>query len=357
MGRLRIGSYTVPYSKLCINLIFSPHILRPMKLRHLFFSGLFIFSIHSSFISGPGPRKSALKKKPLKVLVISDLNSSYGSTTYAEEVTWVMGKLDSIKPDIILCAGDMVAGQKRTLTETDIQKMWTSFDENVLSPINKLKIPFGFTVGNHDASPSFKLDRELAQQFWKTYASQTNLNFADSTHYPFYFSYMKNNVFFLSWDASGSQVPREVYDWMQGQLKTKIARKARLRVLLGHLPLYPIVESKNKPGEIVASADSTLLFMKSYGIDLYISGHQHAYYPASQNGVRLLNAGAIGDGPRKIIGHSDEPKKAYTIFEVPVRSAKKFTYRTLVPISHEIIEKASLPDSVTGINGTLHREK
>ncbi|HEY0898060.1 MAG TPA: metallophosphoesterase [Sphingobacteriaceae bacterium] len=328
-----------------------------MKLCHLFFFGLFIISIHSSFISGPSPRKSELKKKPLKVLVISDLNSSYGSTTYSEEVTAVISKLDSIKPDIILCAGDMVAGQKRSLTETEIQSMWTSFDENVLSPINKLKIPFGFTVGNHDASPSFKLDRELAQQFWKTNAAETNLSFVDSTHYPFYFSYVKNNVFFLSWDASGSQVPREVYDWMKGQLKSKIARKARLRILLGHLPLYPIVESKNKPGELIASADSALLFMKDHRIDLYISGHQHAYYPATKNGVRLLNAGAIGDGPRKIMGHTAEPKKAYTIFEVPVRSAKKFTYRTQVPISHEIIEKASLPDSVTGINGVLHREK
>ncbi len=323
-----------------------------MKFR-IFLAQLFIFT---AFVSEAQEMRKTTLQNAVRILVISDLNSSYGSTSYSEEVTSVIGQLDSIRPDIILCAGDMVAGQKKSLTEDQVQAMWAGFEKNILVPVNRLQIPFGFTVGNHDASPSFKLDRTLAENFWKERAGQTNLEFVDSTHYPFYYSYRKDHVFFISWDAAGSQVPSEVYAWMGKQLKSKAARKAGLRILLGHLPLYPIVEGKNRPGEIIASADAALAFMKNNHIDLYISGHQHAYFPAKKNGVRLLNAGAVGDGPRKLIGHPADPRKAFTIFEVPVRNPKDFEYRTQVPVTGEVIEKASLPATVTGINGLLERE-
>ncbi len=97
--------------------------------------------------------KEKKRNKGLKICVISDLNSSYGSTNYADEVKSVIGRLNEIKPDLILCAGDMVAGQKSSLTEDNINGMWSSFKNTVLNPISSLKIPFGFTVGNHDASP------------------------------------------------------------------------------------------------------------------------------------------------------------------------------------------------------------
>lgn len=327
-----------------------------MKFPALVISSLFVLSL-TSFTIERTPKKRNDRNKPTRVLVISDLNSSYGSTTYSPEVTAVISKLDSIKPDIILCAGDMVAGQKKTLTEANIRDMWSAFDNHVLQPISRLGISFGFTVGNHDASPSYKLDRDLAKEFWKGNVAKTNLAFADSSNFPYYFSYVKNNIFFISWDAAGAEVPKEVFEWMDGQLRSKKAQKARLRILLGHLPLYPIVESKNKRGEFISAADSALLFMRKHNVDLYISGHQHAYFPASRDGVRLLNAGAIGDGPRKIMGHSADAKKAYTVFEIPAKRAKTFEYQTFVPLKGERIDHNSLPDSVVGINGTIRREK
>ena len=294
--------------------------------------------------------------KPTRIAVISDLNSSYGSVHYNETITKVIKELAVIKPDIILCGGDMVAGQKRTLTEENILQMWKSFKETVLDPIQQLNIPFGFTLGNHDASPTFHTDRRIANEFWKENEAATNLDFADSSHYPFYFSYIKENIFFMSWDASAAKVPEEVYHWMKAQLKTDIATKARLRILVGHLPLYPIVDAKNKPGEVNAAADSSLAFFKENGIDLYISGHQHAFYPAGKNGFSLLNAGAIGEGERKIMGHHENARKAYTIIEVPVHSPRSFTYTTYDPVIDKMIDPAALPDSVTGFNGTVIKE-
>lgn len=295
-------------------------------------------------------------KKTFKIAVISDLNSSYGSISYSAEVSAVIKELALINPDIILCGGDMVAGQKASLTEQNIKDMWQGFNQTVLKPVQQLNIPFGFTLGNHDASPTYHTDRSLAKQFWVDNVEATNLHFIDSSHYPFYFSYTQNNVFFISWDAAGSKIPGEVYDWMKIQLRSKTAKIAGLRILLGHLPLYPIVEHKNKPGEVNANPDSALSFFKDHEIDLYISGHQHAFYPAQKEGVRLLNAGCIGEGERKIMGHTDTAKKAYTIIEIPVQSPKQFSYSTYVPVTNQLIDQQTLPDSVVGFSSVLRRE-
>ncbi len=249
----------------------------------------------------------------------------------------------------------MVAGQKVSLTEQNIKEMWQSFKKNVFNPIKKANVPFGFTLGNHDASPSFSKDRAIASQFWKDEQAATGLTFVDSEHYPFYFSYLKNNVFFISWDASGAKIKPELYDWMKEQTNLDVAKKARMRILLGHLPLYAIVAAKNKPGEVNSSPDSALAFFKTHCIDMYISGHQHAYYPATKNGVSLLNSGCIGDGPRPILGHSELAKKAYTIIEIPVKRPLNFTQRSFMPSSNEEISIKSLPDSVIGFNGIIRR--
>ena len=302
----------------------------------------------------PNIRKEQ-KDKPLKICVISDLNSSYGSTTYPQEVARVISQLPGIDPDLILCSGDMVAGQKSSLTDENILNMWAGFKSAVLNPISKLRIPFGFTLGNHDASPSFAKDRTISSNFWKENVKATSLTFVGSTNYPFYYSYIKNNVFIISWDAAGAEIKPEVYNWMKVQLEGKIAKKARLRILIGHLPLYAIVDSKNKPGEVNSDPEAALRFFKTYGLDLYISGHQHAYYPAEKDGVRFLNMGAIGDGPRKLLGNDAAPQKSFTLIEIPVRNARNFNYKTFTP-ENELILLSSLPDSVVGFNGISRKD-
>ena len=291
----------------------------------------------------------------LKVMVISDLNASYGALSYSGDIAAVMKRIPEIKPDIILCGGDMVAGQKASLTAAHIDQMWGVFKESVLKPIKENNVPFGFTLGNHDASPGYAKDRAAAKKFWENEIRSTNLSFVDKTHYPFYFSYIKNNVFFLSWDAAAPEIKPEVMAWMKTQLGSKVAKRAGQRILLGHLPLYPIVADKNKPGEVNRDADGTLRFFKENGVDMYISGHQHAYFPAHKNGVQLFNAGCIGNGPRAIIGHSEAPKKAYSIIEIPASMDKGIHIETFMAGTGEVIALSSLPDSVTGFNGTIKR--
>lgn len=311
---------------------------------------LYALALHN-FANDLPKGKDKKRNKSLKICVISDLNSSYGSTNYADEVKSVIGKLNEIKPDLILCAGDMVAGQKSTLTEENIISMWSSFKNTVLNPISSLKIPFGFTVGNHDSSPSYILDRKLSQKFWEDNKVATNLDFVDSSNYPFYYSYVKDGVYFISWDAASARINPDVYQWMDEQLSTKQAQKAKLRILIGHLPLYAIVDSKNKVGEVNEDPEKALNFFKKHSIDLYISGHQHAFYPAVKEGIRFLNAGCIGDGPRKLIANKTEAVKTYTIIKIPKRKALNFTFKTYDAKHNLEIDVKSLPDSVAGFNG------
>ncbi len=88
----------------------------------------------------------------VRLLVISDLNSAYGSTEYDTEVHLAVKMIPFWQPDLVLCSGDMIAGQKPSLTATQIRAMWQSFDRNIAQPVRNLKIPFGFTIGNHDGS-------------------------------------------------------------------------------------------------------------------------------------------------------------------------------------------------------------
>lgn len=296
-------------------------------------------------------------KKTIKIAVISDLNSSYGATNYHPDVYAALKEIDSIKPDLILCGGDMIAGQKASITAQQTQAMWKSFDDNILKPVQQMKVPFGFTVGNHDASPSYQQDRKLAQEFWLDKQQHLGLKYVESSHFPFYYSYQQNGIFFISWDAAGAKVDQKVFDWMKKQLQSSAAKKAKLRILLGHLPLYAIVASKNKIGEVLVDNENTVNFFERNGIDLYISGHQHAYYPSFNRKLRLLNAGCIGEGPRPLIGDHRPAKRAYTIIEIPTDNAKKFSYKTYIPnASGSTIELSNLPDSVIGFNGISKKD-
>ena len=296
------------------------------------------------------------RNQALKILLISDLNDSYGSTTYSEEVHDVIAKVETIRPDLVLCAGDMVAGQSKRLSVERLDSMWSAFQSAVLTPLSERNIPFGFTMGNHDASPNYLNDRQAASKFWLANKSKVNLSFVDDRHFPYYFSYIKNNVFFISWDASSALIPESVKVWMHEQLQSPVAKDARGRIVLGHLSLYAIVEAKNKAGEVLQNADETLSFLKHNNVDMYISGHQHVYYPAAKQQVTLLHAGCLGGGPRNLIGQDGPAYKAYSVIQIGKRkSVKKATIHGFLARDHRRVDLQELPEIVQGFNGSVKR--
>ena len=102
---------------------------------------------------------SAARGAVQRVGLISDLNSSYGSTRYIPAVHQGLDQLIGLQPDLVVCAGDMVAGQMRGLTGQQLDAMWRGFETSVLQRLQAAKIPLLPAIGNHDGSPGFPADR------------------------------------------------------------------------------------------------------------------------------------------------------------------------------------------------------
>ena len=64
-----------------------------------------------------------------------------------------VGKLNMLKPEFVVSVGDLIEGYTDNNKE-QLDVEWTEFE----SLVDKLKMPFFYTVGNHDISDNTSLD-------------------------------------------------------------------------------------------------------------------------------------------------------------------------------------------------------
>ncbi len=259
----------------------------------------------------------------VRIVVISDLNSQYGSTSYESEVDKAITLIPDWQPDLVLCGGDMIAGQKRSLFLDQIQAMWAAFDQHIAAPLRKARIPFGFTIGNHDGSGAiaqgkfvFASDRELAAAYWNQPEHDPGLPFSDRAGFPFYYTFTQKDVFYLVWDASTHQILTEQLAWVEKSLATPAAQQAKLRIAIGHLPLYPVAMGRDNAGNYLENAEKLQSLLEHYHVHTYVSGHHHAYYPGKRGQLELLHTGALGSGPRQLLNSNLPPTKTLTIVDI-----------------------------------------
>ncbi len=243
----------------------------------------------------PLPYVTAQPQEPplLRLAVIADMNGRYGSDQYDEEVVHSIDMIIEDHPDIVINAGDMVAGQKAKL---DYRKMWTGFHSVVTDRLAEAGIPMAQTPGNHDGSAysKYEKEREIYIDEWTKH--KPALDYVDDTRYPLNYSFTKNGIFFISFDSTTMEkVPDEDFEWLEAQLQNNPSKYGA--VIVFHVPLFPITTIK--PTEIRRDDRLAPLFAK-YHVQLVITGHQHAYFPAKQDGVLYLHVGAIGGGPRPV---------------------------------------------------------
>ena len=299
----------------------------------------------------------------VRLVVISDLNGAYGSTDYDPEVDKAMALLPFWQPDMVVCSGDMVAGQNPTLSEPELQAMWAAFDDHVAAPLRRANIPYGFTIGNHDASGAqgvsggflFERERQVASDYWSQPDHDPGVEFVDRHDFPFYYSFKFNDIFFLAWDGSSFKIPQDKLDWVEQALSSPEAQSSKLRVLLGHLPLYAVAVGRDAPGEVMANADQLREMLERHQVHTYISGHHHAYYPAYKGNLQLLHMGILGSGPRPYLGSSLPPQKALTVIDIQFDSPEFTTYTTYDMQTLSLIEFDQLPRFITGHNGMVLR--
>lgn len=251
----------------------------------------------------------------LRIAVISDLNTSYGSTDYGPEVSAAIDRIITLRPDLVISTGDMVAGQrlKPKLTPPELAGMWAAFHATVSDPLAQAGLPLLVTPGNHDASAysGFEAERTAFAEAWVDRVP--DLSALDSDNWPFRGAWSVNGVLLVGIDATRSgPLPKGDMDWLRNLLSSQ-ATQHRAVIIFGHLPLMPI--SQGREGDVLA--DPALFDLaQGAGVDLWLSGHHHAFYSGQTGGILFVAQAALGSGPRKLIGETAVSAQSFTWIEV-----------------------------------------
>lgn len=247
--------------------------------------------------------------QPVRVAVISDLNGSYGSTTYDEEVHGAVARLRALAPDLVIATGDLVAGQKAGL---NYGAMWAGFHAAVTDPLAAAGIPLAVTPGNHDASgyPEFAGERAVFVAEWN--ARRPNVTFVDDGAYPLRYAFTVGVALFVSLDDTRvGPLGDEQMAWLDQVLTANAA--APVKVVFGHVPLYPF--SAEKATEIIGDRALEDL-LNAHQVTALITGHHHAYFPGKREQLRMVGMACLGSGSRKLIGVEEISAQSFAWIEL-----------------------------------------
>jgi acid phosphatase type 7 len=251
--------------------------------------------------------------EPVRVVVISDLNDSYGSTTYSQPVHDAVDAIVALAPDLVLSTGDMVAGQQAGL---DYGGMWAGFHAAVSDELATAGLPFAVTAGNHDASgyPAFAGEREIFVTQWL--ARKPTLEFVDDTDYPLRYSFTAGAALFVALDSTTvGALGAEQMEWLAGQLAQS---DAPTKIVYGHVPLVPFAVGRET--EIIGDPALEQL-LEEHGVAMFVSGHHHVYYPGRRGSIRHVSMACLGSGPREWIGTTTTSPRAMLVFEIDAEGA------------------------------------
>ncbi len=283
------------------------------------------------------------------IAVVADMNPSYGKTVYGPQVglaaRWIA---DELRPDLVLVAGDMVAGQKRGL---DYDAMWRAFDRVFAIPLAEAGYPLYVTPGNHDgaAGPAFAIERSTYRRVWED--RQPDRKFVRGSNWPFYYGFDHSGVLFLGIDATtvGPLDPTQL-DWLRETLRDN--RSARAIVMFGHVPPLPFAIGRE--WEVLADPELESM-LEEFGVDVVVTGHHHAYYPGRRGDVRYVGAAALGSGPRPLIGTRRDSPRAVTVITL-LGDGSVYVEARIAPKFETIIDHKSLPERIDHAGRHLHRE-
>lgn len=279
-----------------------------------------------------------------RIVVISDLNGSYGSTKYDARITKAIGKIIEIKPDLVLVTGDMVAGQKAGL---NYKGMWEAFEKVVTIPLSHHNIPVFVTPGNHDASAykGYEGERKIYKEVWAKYQqnflNNSGVSFVSMDNYPFYYSFKVDNSLFISLDATTTnQITGTQRTWLLEQVSAS-NEEIKHKVIFTHMPMHPVAQ--NRENDYIRDPSNELFKqLKTAGVNLFLSGHHHAYYPGVYDGVRMLSQSCLGSGPRKLIGGNAAAEYSFSMVDfeekIKVDAYKSPDYKT--PVSRQNLVKS-----------------
>lgn len=263
--------------------------------------------------------------RSLKIHAFADMNIDT-SGTYASSTISIVKSMIARQPAAILGVGDYIDGEKKTLSDSTYVNMWNSFSKKVLSLMRTAGLPFLPTPGNHDAY--YSQERRIYDSFWSE--NKPNVEYVDDDNFPFYYSFIKEDVFFVSLDdANYSKLSNRTaqLNWLKAQLSSARAQGARARVVYGHIPLYSIVSSKANSSTVyengvlsqerrTAGSFTLESILLSNKVDLVIFGHSHGFYSGHYTypdgkKLQVVSMPCAGSAPRYLVGTNIRTPQGY----------------------------------------------
>ncbi|NEQ96544.1 MAG: metallophosphoesterase [Cyanothece sp. SIO2G6] len=335
----------------------------------------------------------APKRGDVRVVVISDINGRYRATTYGQEVLAAIQLIPAWQPDLVLGVGDMIGGQLLSLTPTEIEAMWAGFDRQIFQPLRQAGIPMAIAIGKQDGSnlildedaevipdgvvPGsyvFAQERAAARTYWTGPERDLGIELIDSRQFPFQYSFVHNDIFYLVWDASSSELSDEALAWAERNLSSAAAQQAKMRISLSHYPLHAVAQGRDRPSEYLSRGEEVQELLERYEVHTHISGHHHAYFPGKVGELELLHSGALGIGPRPWLGTEALPKRTLTVMDIffdglpepdsdaiatdtlETMDAIATVYTTYDMATGAVIDQSKLPRVIAGPTGLVLRQ-
>lgn len=297
----------------------------------------------------------------MRIVVFGDFNGPYGSVTYPAPVARALAAIVQVwRPDLWLSPGDVVAGQNGALPDAALPAMWAAFDAFVAAPMRAAGIPYAVAMGNHDASSlrdpgggfTFERDRRAAAAYWGQPMYANDHRYVDREGFPFDHAFRSGEAFVAVIDASSATVTPAQRAWLQRVLRTPEAAAARLRIVVGHLPLAAVGRGRDRAGEVVAGADALRSVLEEGRVDLYVSGHHAAYFPGRLGRLEMLFAGGVG--ARALLAGGAAPRSTVTLIDVWFEPLD-LRYTTFDLATFEVVPAGSLPPEVRSGDATVRR--
>ncbi len=282
-------------------------------------------------------RPDAGAARPLVVAIISDLNGGYGNATYEVPVHAAVRRIVAARPDLVLSAGDMVAGQRAGL---DYRAMWRGFHAAVSDPLAAAGIPLAVCPGNHDASayPGFEEERRIFAEEWE--ARRPAVEFTDDADYPFRYSFRVGAAHFVALDDTRvGPLPAPERAWIATRID---ANPAPVTVVFGHVPIRPFTVGRE---DEVLGDDALEALLAERGVDVFVAGHHHGYFPGRHGGLRQLSMPCLGGGPRALVGTGSASARGLVFLRLDGSEITELEGYTGAAMDQRI-ERASLPERI-----------
>ncbi len=286
------------------------------------------------------------------IVFISDLNGRYGNPGYDERVSVAMETIVKMQPDLVICTGDMVAGQRQpSLDSGELDLMWRGFNRVVTEPLEQAGIPLLVTPGNHDGSafPEFVLEQQHFKQQWEKHRPE--FEFLPGSDWPRRYGVLVDDVLIVAFDGTrpGPLAESELL-FLQNMLRAH-APQARKKIVLSHLPMWPFATGREH--EILDDPD-LLQLLHENSVDVYASGHHHVYFPGRDDSNMIhLAVGALGGNARKFSGETTVQDFSFAILEFQIETS--VIKALAAPGFTTVVLKDKLPGQVIGPLGRLTR--